>query len=73
MWDVKPYDTIPYMSSFFFFLYACHEHNYSAITQRLHPQSVAEISRYLVLSGHRFDNHIKKLSSSFKAADGYVS
>ena len=28
-------------------------HNWSATTQRLHPQSVAEISRHSVLSGDR--------------------
>ena len=28
-------------------------HNWSATKQRLHPQSVAEISRHLVLSGDR--------------------
>jgi len=30
--------------------------NWSATKQRLHPQSVAEISRHLVLSGTGFDN-----------------
>ena len=41
-------------SHFFFFSYACHmNHNWSAMKQRLHPQSVAEISRHSVLSGDR--------------------
>ena len=31
-------------------------HNWSATKQRLHPQSVAEISRHSVLSGTGFDN-----------------
>ena len=31
-------------------------HNWSAMKQRLHPQSVAEISCHSVLSGDRFDN-----------------
>ena len=31
-------------------------HNWSAMKQRLHPQSVAEISRHSVLSGAGFDN-----------------
>ena len=31
-------------------------HNWSAMKQRLHPQSVAEISRHSVLSGAVFDN-----------------
>jgi len=31
-------------------------HNWSAMKQRLHPQSVAEISRHSVLSGTGFDN-----------------
>ena len=31
-------------------------HNWSAMKQRLHPQSVAEISRHSVLSGDRFNN-----------------
>ena len=31
-------------------------HNWSATKQRLHPQSVAEISRHSVLSGDSIDN-----------------
>jgi len=31
-------------------------HNWSATKQRLHPQSIAEISRYSVLSGDRIQN-----------------
>ena len=31
-------------------------HNWLATKQRLHPQSVAEISRHSVLSGDGFDN-----------------
>jgi len=58
-------------------------HNWSAMKQRLHPQSVAEISRHLVLSGDRIQqcgtssgSHHKntdQCKSPFPSADTAVS
>jgi len=44
-------------------------HNWSATKQRLHPQSVAEISRHSVLSGDRIRQCWKSSGSHHKVTD----
>ena len=44
-------------------------HNWSATKQRLHPQSVAEISRHSVLSGDRIRPRETSSGSRHKDAD----
>ena len=48
-------------------------HNWSATKQRLHPQSVAEISRYSVLSGDRIRQCETSSGSRHKDTDQCLS